>query len=86
MAKLTESQIRGLIFLLKGPWLSSWWGNRPHSGWPKELNRSSFGVLQTRKYVTMECKKFHCRATITDAGRAALSEANAAPVPDGGVS
>lgn len=71
--KLTEAQRRGLEFLAIAPWSAAWWGGKPHTGWPKELNARTYDKLASLGLVGWEAKSdFHRTVKITSAGRKAL--------------
>lgn len=74
MSKLSESQRRGLTFLLE-PWTVNWWGGKPHSSWPKELNARTYDKLISSGLIKRSAVRgsaFRQSVQITAAGRAAL--------------
>lgn len=71
--KLSAPQITALAFLSKAPWVAPWWGGKPHSNWPKELNGRTVHKLVTLKFVrVMHQSRFDRAVTITETGKAAL--------------
>lgn len=72
--KLTEAQKRGLEFLANTPWVSPWWGGKPHAGWPKELNERSHDKLISLGLIGwVNGGNYLRKVMITPAGRALLA-------------
>ncbi len=72
--KLTVKQREALEWLSNEPWVTPWWGGKPHAGWPKQMPAQTYNSLSLAKLVrsapgTWSEKKVE----ITQAGRDALA-------------
>lgn len=70
--RLSEAQVRALEFLAIAPWISAWWGGKPHGGWPKEMNARTYNKLIADGLVGwVEQGNFRRKIMVTPAGRSA---------------
>ncbi len=75
MKKLTAKQREALEWLAREPWVASWWGGKPHSGWPKQMPAQTYNSLSLAGLVqTMNAKHWSDRiVSITSDGRSSLN-------------
>lgn len=76
MAALSTKQIEALEWLRdEGPWITSWWGGRPFTGWNPKMSTSTFNSLRKRKLIKMSFKQMYEREVkILGVGLRALEE------------
>jgi hypothetical protein len=71
--KLRPKQREALEHLAVEPWATSWWGGRPHVGWPKWMPAQTYNSLSLAKLVITHSGSWAEKTvSITIAGRAAL--------------
>jgi hypothetical protein len=73
--KLRPKQREALEQLAKEPWTATWWGGRPHVGWPKWMPAQTYNSLALAKMVKTLPGTWAAKTiAITAAGEAALRE------------
>lgn len=76
MRKLTARQRAALSWLSEKPWIASWWGGKPHTGWPKQFAAQTCRSLREAGLITISQGRAWSEqeVSITKAGREALKQ------------